>query len=119
MHPALQVASIGAQVAQLSGTYRAELLIGDAYISNAVAWHFADVELSFGKAAAAAAAAEPVLAARKEILHQFRKADEGAGASTALLASAVVLAPWLVLVVGVRVSFLTHVCLCACTCVLV
>jgi len=90
--------AIGSQVSHLSGVYKAELLLGDAVVSNPTAWHFADIELSFAKQNVTER--DPLLAARKEIAHLFRKADDRANTSTALLATALVLAPWALLLLG-------------------
>jgi len=101
----LNTRTIVQQLGRQSGTWKAEVLIGDTRLSKPVQWHVADVQLAFK------GSARPPLGARAAralptIDHQFREPERRPLSVVSLLFTALSVAPLLLLLVGIsRVGF--------------
>lgn len=93
----IDVAAAAAELNHASGLYKAELLVGDADISNPLQWHLADLQIAFP---AANADEEPLLKAKKEIHHQFRAPSPRGSDAISRLFTLLVLSPWAILLIG-------------------
>ncbi|KNC50640.1 uncharacterized protein AMSG_00802, partial [Thecamonas trahens ATCC 50062] len=79
----------------LSGRYTAQIVIGDAFLTQAIVWELATFDLYFGADAPVAAAASS--GALPDIVHQFRQPEARPPAAISMAFTAATLAPLLVL----------------------
>jgi len=98
----IDVAAAASELNHASGLYKAELLVGDADISNSLQWHFADLQIAFPPHNATDED-EAALKPKKEIHHQFRPPASRGSDPLSRLFTLLVLSPWAVLVVGLLV----------------
>nr|CAG4650105.1 EOG090X04WQ [Sida crystallina] len=99
----LDLASKAKEFHHLSGKYSMHLIIGDAVIENPTVWAVADLQLTFG-AAAAAQPSQPsptvqMYQARPEIKHLFREPEKRPPAVVSNLFTLLVLLPFFIFII--------------------
>jgi oligosaccharyltransferase complex subunit delta (ribophorin II) len=82
----------------LSGKYSMQLIVGDAVIENAITWHLADVQLTFGDDALLSTD-QYRYTVKPEIKHMFREAEVRPAAVVSNLFTIISLLPLLLLLI--------------------
>lgn len=68
----MDVGARGSDFGYKSGSYKLELIVGDASLSNSFKWHVANVQLKFSEDARKDNQSQTIRSPRPEIFHQFR-----------------------------------------------